>query len=84
MSRDTLLFTLHESCIAMPNAILPKCVSTNHDTKDPHLFPHIIATSPLHHRYIIATSSLHHDALAERVAQNAGAHTITSGETLLI
>ena len=72
MSRDTLLFTLHESCIAMPNAILPKCVSTNHDTKDPHLFPHIIATSPLHH-----------DALAERVAQNAGAHTRTSGETLI-
>ena len=73
MSRDTLLFTLHESCIAMPNAILPKCVSTYHHTEDPLLFPHIIATSPLHH-----------DALAERVVQNAGAHTITSGETLLI
>ena len=73
MSRDTLLFTLHESCIAIPNAILPKCVSTYHHTKDPLLFPYIIATSPLHH-----------DALAKRVVQNAGAHTITSGETLLI
>ena len=73
MSRDTLLFIPHERCIAMPNAIFPKCVSTNDDTKDPLLFPHIIATSPLHH-----------DALAERVVQNAGAHTITSRETLLI
>ena len=38
MSRDTLLFTLHESCIAMVNAILPKCVSTNYDIKDSFLF----------------------------------------------
>ena len=45
MSRDTLLFTLHESCIAIPNAILPKCVSTNLDIKGPLLFL-------AHHRYI--------------------------------
>ena len=52
MSRDTLLFTLHESCIAMTNVILPKCVSTNYDIKDTLLFPHIIATSPQHDRCI--------------------------------
>ena len=77
MSRDTLLFTLHESCIAMTNAILPKCVSTYYDIKDTLLFLE-------HLRYITTTSPLHHNALAERVVQNAGAHTITSRETLFI
>ena len=77
ISTDTLLFTLHESCIAMTNVILPKCVSTNYDIKDTLLFPHIIVTSTLHRRCITMS-------LAERVVQNAGAHTITSRETLFI
>ena len=56
MSRDTLLFILHENCIAMTNAILPKYVSTNLDIKGPLLFlahlRYINATSPQHDRCI--------------------------------
>ena len=48
--------------------ILPKYVSTNHEIK---------RSSSLS-----CTSSLHYDAPAERVDQNAGAHTLTSRDTL--
>ena len=50
--------------------ILPKYVSTNHEIK---------RSSSLS-----CTSSLHYGAPAERVDQNAEAHTITSRETLFI
>lgn len=49
MSRDAPLFTLHESSVAITSAILPHCMSANHDVKDPLLFP-------ARHRYDTAAS----------------------------
>ena len=50
--QETLFFLPYMKGIEMTKAIHPKCVSTNYDIKDPLLFPHIIATSLLHHRCI--------------------------------